>query len=96
MLRKVKTPPDIKNIQSLSYGAFKGVVQILEDVDKQYKILLNSSEEEELKRICEIGYQEEFGWCVELIDSLKRVHQSTENEMKQMKQTLKKAKKQWG
>jgi predicted house-cleaning noncanonical NTP pyrophosphatase (MazG superfamily) len=96
MLRKSETPPHIKNIQSLTYGAFKGVIQILEDVDKEYKKLLNSSEEKEFKRIYELGYQKEFGWCVELIDSLKRVHQSTETEIKEMKQTLKKAKKQWG
>lgn len=96
MLRKTETPPDIKTVQTLSYGAFKDVIQFLEGVDTHYKRFLNNSQAEEFRRIYEMGYQKEFGWCVELIESLKRVHQCTETEINEMKQILKKARKQRG
>jgi hypothetical protein len=99
MLRETTKPLDIKLVQDLSYKAFSDVIKLLEEVNREYKKMSNNFKEQEdgLKQVYEMGYQKEVGWYLELFDSLRQINQFTESEIKQMKQTLKKAKKQkWG
>jgi hypothetical protein len=96
MLRKKNIPEDIKLVQSLGAETSSGVIKILDDVNQAYKRILNSCQEDIIKQLSEMGHQKEVGWYLEIISSLRRVQQCTDTELKQMKQALKKSKKQRG
>lgn len=92
---KNKTQDQVKLAQFQGMLTFSEYHKVLEEITTDFKHMTENCCEEELRKFYKMGYKQELGWCLDVINSLKRLSQSFDKETKQIENILKNAKNKY-